>query len=226
MQLISLSLVLAASLASTVEARHPLKPQFKPRHDGHGTYPAVSTVVVSPIPEYSAPLGTGVSSAGDVMPTGITNTTQSYVMGSGSATTALTTTISLNQTVTRTQVGIRTTQLCSPVADMFSQTVYATKEGTGSGADVKPISTTADSSSSTTRTVTVESIGSTSGEVDASQTTEPAGEFYPSSVESVAGGSADPVGTGCAAGTTVTSTVMSTITVVCFALITFRKARC
>jgi hypothetical protein len=206
-----------------------MKPQFKPRHDGHGTYPAVSTVVVSPIPEYSAPLGTGVSSsAGDVKPTAITNTTQSSIMGSGSATTALTTTISLNQTVTRTKVRIRTTQLCSPVADMFSQTVYTTKEGssadgqntaapsTGSGADYK--STSAAYSSSTTRTVTVESVGSASGDVDASQTTEPAGEFYPSSVESVTGGSAEPQGTGCAAGTTVTKTVNSTITVVSFCL--------
>ena len=113
------------------------------------------------------------------------------------------------------------------MADMLLQTVYATKTAGGAesgaggynntassavaGIDGEPTTTLTDHST-TTRTVTVESVGPSSGNVLAAQTTDSAGEGYGSSATSVVGESASA--TGCAAVATVTETIKSTITVV------------
>jgi hypothetical protein len=114
------------------------------------------------------------------------------------------------------------------IFDKF-QTVYATKASGGAsesgydgnkaasssveGSSAEPTTTTTQRST-TTRTVTVESVGPSSGNVLAASATDSAADGYGSAPTSGAGTSVGPSATGCAAATTVTKTVKSTITVV------------
>jgi hypothetical protein len=102
MHFLNISLILAASLVSTVHARHAA--HHHRRQYDNSTYPAISTVVVSPIPVSSVPMGTGVSSVEDAVTTKVTNATLTYTMGLGTSTTVVTTTILRTETLTRIQV--------------------------------------------------------------------------------------------------------------------------
>lgn len=112
MQLINIFVILAASLASAVQARHAMAPHLHPRSFDNTTYPSTMTVVVSPIPATAMPMGTGVSSVDESvsvsmdesMTTKVTNATLTYTMGSGSSTTVITTTIMRTETLTFTEV--------------------------------------------------------------------------------------------------------------------------
>jgi hypothetical protein len=105
MYFLNISLLLAASLVSTVHARHPVGAHHHHRRQyDNGTYPATSTAVVSPIPVSSVPMGTGVSSVEDAVTTKVTNATLTYTMGQGTSTTVVTTTILRTETLTRIQV--------------------------------------------------------------------------------------------------------------------------
>jgi phospholipid N-methyltransferase len=104
MKLINMSVILAASLASTVQARHAVEPHLHPRSYDNSTYPATSTVVVSPVPVTSIPMGTGVSSVGESTTTKVTNATLTYTMGYGSSATVITTTVLRTETLTSTHV--------------------------------------------------------------------------------------------------------------------------
>lgn len=112
MQLINISIILAASLASTVQARHAVEPHLHPRSYDNSTQPSTMTVVVSPIPVTTMPMGTGVSSVDESvsvsmdesMTTKVTNATLTYTMGSGSSTTIITTTIMRTEVLTFTEV--------------------------------------------------------------------------------------------------------------------------
>lgn len=104
MQLINISLVLAASIASTVQALHAVEPNLQRRHYDNSTEPTVSTVTVSPIPVSSVPMGTGVSTVTDAVTTKVSNATLTYTMGYGSSTTVITTTVRRTETLTETKV--------------------------------------------------------------------------------------------------------------------------
>jgi hypothetical protein len=104
MHFLNISLLLAASLVSTVHARHAMGAHHHRRQYDNSTYPATSTVVVSPMPVSSVPMGTGVSSVEDAVSTKVTNTTLTYTMGLGTSTTIVTTTILRTETLTRIQV--------------------------------------------------------------------------------------------------------------------------
>lgn len=121
MQLINISLLLAASLASSVQGRHGVQPHLHPRQNGNETYPAVSTVVVSPLP-VSMPMATGVSLVEDTLTTKVTNATLTYTMGSGSSATVVTTTVLRSETLTRTLVSrdLSFHKTCSPLAHVVT----------------------------------------------------------------------------------------------------------
>ncbi len=104
MQLINISLVLVASVASTVQALHAVEPNLHRRHYDNSTSPSVSTVIVSPIPVTSVPMGTGVSTVTDALTTKVSNATLTYTMGYGSSTTVVTTTVRRTETFTQTLV--------------------------------------------------------------------------------------------------------------------------
>ncbi len=104
MQLINISLVLAASVASTVQALHAVEPNVHRRYYDNSTDLTASTITVSPIPVTSMPMGTGVSTVTDALTTQVSNTTLTYVMGYGSSTTVVTTTIRRTETLTQTKV--------------------------------------------------------------------------------------------------------------------------
>ena len=104
MHLLNISLLLAASLVSTVYARHPVGAHHHRRQYDNSTYPASSPVVVSPLPVSSVPMGTGVSLVEDGVTTKVTNATLTYTMGQGTSTTVVTTTILRTETLTRIQV--------------------------------------------------------------------------------------------------------------------------
>jgi hypothetical protein len=230
MQLINVSLVLAASLASTVQARHAVKAHLHPRSYDNSTDPATSTVVVSPLPVTSVPMGTGVSSMIDDLTTKVTNATLTYTMGTGSSTTVITTTIVRTETQTRTEVSNIPHDAFATNADTSLQTVYATSEDSGAVetgvADYNQVITSTDADtgvestttitdrSTTTKTVTIQSVDPSGGDVLGAEQTDSGDEGYGSSETSVAGGNGAPSPTGCAPMATVTETIKSTVTVV------------
>jgi hypothetical protein len=104
MQILNISLVLAISIASAVQARHAVNLHLHPRQYDNQTYPATSTVVVSPLPMTSAPMETGISAVDESTTTKLSNATLTYTMGAGNSTTVVTTTVMRTETFTRTFV--------------------------------------------------------------------------------------------------------------------------
>lgn len=104
MQLINISLALAASVASAVQALHAVEPNLHRRHYDNSTDPPASTITVSPIPVTSVPIGTGVSTVTDALTTKVSNATLTYTMGYGSSVTVITTTVRRTETLTQTKV--------------------------------------------------------------------------------------------------------------------------
>ena len=230
MQLINVALVLAASLASTVQARHAVKAHLHPRSYDNSTYPATSTVVLSPLPVISVPMGTGVSSVIDDLTTKVSNATLTYTMSTGSSTTVITTTIKRTETQTRTIVSKTPHDAFAINADTSVQTVYAVSEDstavetgvadldevvTSTNADTGVESTTTITDrSTTTKTVTVQSVDPSSDGALGAEQTDSGDDGNGSSETGIAGGNGAASPTGCAPVATVTETIKSTVTVV------------